>query len=82
MRFSGSFRMRTGAGGWKPDLVFFGESVPKDTVDAVHRHVQESDALLVVGSSLMVCPGYRFTMDGDRAHGELSRSHLRDELKV
>ena len=50
----------------KPDVVFFGESVPKDRVDAVHRHVRESDALLVIGSSLMVYSGYRFAAS---AHG-------------
>ncbi len=50
----------------KPDVVFFGESVPKDRIDAVHRHVQESDALLVIGSSLMIYSGYRFAV---AAHG-------------
>jgi len=62
MRFSSSSKMRTSAGGRKPDLVFFGESVPKDRVDAVHRHVQQSDALLVIGSSLMIYSGYRFAV--------------------
>jgi NAD-dependent SIR2 family protein deacetylase len=46
----------------KPDVVFFGESVPKDRVDRVHQHVEESDALLVIGSSLMVYSGYRFAV--------------------
>lgn len=38
----------------KPDVVFFGDTVPRDKVDFVHRRVQEADSLLVVGSSLQV----------------------------
>jgi NAD-dependent SIR2 family protein deacetylase len=44
----------------KPDVVFFGENVPHDRVDAAARHLDEADAMLVVGSSLMVYSGFRF----------------------
>lgn len=44
----------------KPDVVFFGETVPRDRVDAVRDALGRSDALLVAGSSLMVYSGYRF----------------------
>jgi NAD-dependent SIR2 family protein deacetylase len=44
----------------KPDVVFFGENVPRDRVDAAFRHLDEADAVLVVGSSLMVYSGFRF----------------------
>jgi NAD-dependent SIR2 family protein deacetylase len=44
----------------KPDVVFFGENVPHDRVDAAKRHLDEADAMLVVGSSLMVYSGFRF----------------------
>jgi NAD-dependent SIR2 family protein deacetylase len=44
----------------KPDVVFFGESVPRDRVAAVREALAASDALLVAGSSLMVYSGYRF----------------------
>ncbi len=44
----------------KPDVVFFGENVPRDRVAAVHAHLQQADAVLVVGSSLMVYSGFRF----------------------
>ena len=44
----------------KPDVVFFGESVPRDRVERAMRGVQDADAMLVVGSSLMVYSGYRF----------------------
>lgn len=44
----------------KPAVVFFGESVPADTVQFAMDRVAEADALLVVGSSLTVWSGYRF----------------------
>lgn len=47
----------------KPDVVFFGESVPRSRVDVVRAALARSDALLVAGSSLMVYSGYRFVED-------------------
>jgi NAD-dependent SIR2 family protein deacetylase len=44
----------------KPDVVFFGEHVPRERVQEAHRHLVRSDALLVIGSSLMVWSGFRF----------------------
>jgi NAD-dependent SIR2 family protein deacetylase len=44
----------------KPDVVFFGENVPRDRVDQASRHLDEADGLLIVGSSLMVYSGFRF----------------------
>jgi NAD-dependent SIR2 family protein deacetylase len=44
----------------KPYVVFFGESVPRSRVELACQRLQEADALLVVGSSLMVFSGYRF----------------------
>jgi NAD-dependent SIR2 family protein deacetylase len=43
----------------KPAVVFFGESVPQDKTQKAFEAVDESDALLVVGSSLTVWSGYR-----------------------
>ncbi|WP_416138348.1 NAD-dependent protein deacetylase [Halomonas sp. HK25] len=51
---------RCGSGIWKPDVVFFGDSVPRESVARAFALVEESDALLVVGSSLMVFSGFRF----------------------
>lgn len=51
---------RCGDGIWKPDVVFFGDSVPRETVARAQALLEESDALLVVGSSLMVFSGFRF----------------------
>ena len=47
-------------GTMKPDVVLFGENVPRDRVDAAWRLFEEGDALLVVGSSLTVYSGRRF----------------------
>ncbi|HET7609672.1 MAG TPA: NAD-dependent protein deacetylase [Gammaproteobacteria bacterium] len=44
----------------KPDVVFFGESVPAERVQRAFAALGEADAMLVVGSSLMVYSGFRF----------------------
>jgi NAD-dependent SIR2 family protein deacetylase len=44
----------------KPDIVFFGENVPRDRVDACYALVEDASALLVLGSSLTVMSGLRF----------------------
>ena len=44
----------------KPDVVFFGENVPRLRYEAARAALDASDALLVVGSSLMVYSGFRF----------------------
>ncbi len=50
-----------GCGGiLKPDVVFFGETVPKARVERAYDAVAKARLLLVAGSSLMVFSGYRF----------------------
>jgi NAD-dependent SIR2 family protein deacetylase len=44
----------------KPDIVYFGENVPKDRAAQAYSLVDDADALLVAGSSLTVFSGYRF----------------------
>ena len=51
-----------GAGPLKPDVVFFGETVPRDRVDACFARVEDASCLLVLGSSLTVMSGYRFVL--------------------
>ena len=48
------------AGRLKPDVVFFGESVPKDVVARCFSLVDDAEALVVLGSSLQVMSGLRF----------------------
>lgn len=50
----------------KPDVVFFGESVPRARLAAVDQALSRSDALLVVGSSLVVMSGYRIVRQARR----------------
>jgi NAD-dependent SIR2 family protein deacetylase len=44
----------------KPDVVFFGESVPRERVERCFALVESASALLVLGSSLTVMSGLRF----------------------
>ncbi|MFM7569071.1 MAG: NAD-dependent protein deacetylase [Betaproteobacteria bacterium] len=48
------------SGTLKPDVVFFGESVPTERVRTALSWLDQADAMLVVGSSLMVYSGYRY----------------------
>jgi len=50
----------------KPDVVFFGENVPKSIVQMSMTALRDSDALLVAGSSLMVYSGFRFCRDAQK----------------
>jgi NAD-dependent SIR2 family protein deacetylase len=51
----------------KPDVVFFGESVPAERVRAAMERLAHADAVLVVGTSLMVYSGYRFVQAAARS---------------
>jgi NAD-dependent SIR2 family protein deacetylase len=46
----------------KPDVVFFGESVPRERVQGCFALVERARALLVLGSSLSVMSGRRFVL--------------------
>ncbi len=46
----------------KPDVVFFGGSVPRERVEAAFAVLDAASALLVVGSSLTVFSGFRFVL--------------------
>lgn len=65
----GDFRVVpcAGCGGvLKPDVVFFGESVPPARVEHCRRLVREASSLLVLGSSLTVMSGLRFVRQAAR----------------
>jgi NAD-dependent SIR2 family protein deacetylase len=59
----GSFRVVdcvTCGGVLKPDVVFFGENVPRPRVQACYALVERASSLLVLGSSLTVMSGLRY----------------------
>jgi NAD-dependent SIR2 family protein deacetylase len=60
----------------KPDVVFFGESVPRERVTAALEAVERADAVLVIGSSLMVYSGYRFAHAASKAGKPIAAVNL------
>ncbi|MCR6688860.1 NAD-dependent protein deacetylase [Cellulomonas sp.] len=50
----------------KPDIVYFGELVPRERVERAYAMVDAADALLVAGSSLTVQSGLRFVRHAAR----------------
>jgi NAD-dependent SIR2 family protein deacetylase len=54
------------AGVLKPDVVFFGETVPADRVARSYELLARSRSLLVLGSSLTVMSGHRFVLRAAR----------------
>lgn len=50
----------------KPDVVFYGDNVPRERVARALACVEDAAGLLVVGSSLMVYSGYRFAEHAHR----------------
>jgi NAD-dependent SIR2 family protein deacetylase len=50
----------------KPDVVFFGENVPKPRVQACYALVERAAALVVLGSSLSVMSGFRYVRHAAR----------------
>jgi NAD-dependent SIR2 family protein deacetylase len=51
----------------KPDVVFFGENVPRQRLHDAVEALRASDAMLVAGSSLMVYSGFRFARMANEA---------------
>ncbi|XP_002732103.1 NAD-dependent protein lipoamidase sirtuin-4, mitochondrial-like [Saccoglossus kowalevskii] len=73
----------------KPDVVFFGDNVPRPIVHFVFKKLSECDSVLVIGSSLFVYSGYRFILAASEQKkpvavlniGETRADHLAD-LKI
>ncbi|WP_188586297.1 Sir2 family NAD-dependent protein deacetylase [Gordonia jinhuaensis] len=64
----------------RPDIVYFGETVPADRVARAYRMVDDADAVLVLGSSLTVMSGFRFARrahDNGKALAVVNRGHTR-----
>lgn len=60
----------------KPDVVFYGESVPAARVERAMQCLPNARAVLVVGSSLMVYSGYRFVLAAARANLPIAAVNL------
>jgi len=60
----------------KPDVVFFGERVPADRVEQAFAALEAADAMLVVGSSLMVYSGFRFAQAAAQARKPIAAVNL------
>ncbi|MCW8903705.1 NAD-dependent protein deacetylase [Sedimenticola sp.] len=50
----------------KPDVVFYGEQVPRNRIAAVYDALRQADALLVAGTSLMVFSAFQFIREASR----------------
>lgn len=69
----------------KPDVVYFGESVPPARKEAMAQLQAESTSLLVLGSSLAVMSGYRILLDFVKLElpvALITNGHVRGEQKA
>ncbi|KAE8739781.1 hypothetical protein FOCC_FOCC014707 [Frankliniella occidentalis] len=66
------------AGLLKPDIVFFGDNVPKDRVEEVRNEVKLCDTLLVLGSSLTVFSAYRIVLQAADLHKPIAIVNIGD----
>ena len=60
----------------KPDVVFFGDGVPAERTTRALAHMDSADALLVIGSSLMVYSGFRFCRMAEQAGKPIAALNL------
>ncbi|CAK1590435.1 unnamed protein product [Parnassius mnemosyne] len=56
----------------KPDIVFFGDNVPRHRVERVRGEVSGSDAVFVLGSSLTVYSSYRIILQAKEEKKEVA----------
>lgn len=77
--------LRCGSLALKPDVVYFGESVPAERKERIAALEAESDALLVMGSSLAVMSGYKILLNfvkRDLPVALITNGHVRGEQKA
>lgn len=55
----------------KPDVIFFGEALPEETLREAMRHADRCDLLIVVGSSLVVYPAAGIPFAAEQAGAKL-----------
>ncbi|XP_023943758.2 NAD-dependent protein deacylase Sirt4 [Bicyclus anynana] len=56
----------------KPDIIFFGDNVPKERVEKVRNQVSASDAVFVLGSSLTVYSSYRIILQAKEENKQIA----------
>ncbi|KAJ4965879.1 hypothetical protein NE237_017728 [Protea cynaroides] len=56
----------------KPDVIFFGDNVPKDRADKAMEAAKQCDALLVLGSSLMTMSAFRLVRAAHEAGASIA----------
>lgn len=59
-------------GAMKPDIIFFGDNVPKARVEQIRKQVSNSEAILVLGSSLTVYSSYRIILQAKEENKEVA----------
>lgn len=77
--------LRCGSLALKPDVVYFGESVPVQRKEKITALEESSAALLVMGSSLAVMSGYRILLNfvrRDLPVALVTNGHVRGEEKA
>lgn len=77
--------LRCGSQALKPDVVYFGESVPAQRKNQIGQLEENSTALLVMGSSLAVMSGYRILLNfvqRDLPVALITHGHVRGEEKA
>lgn len=60
----------------KPDVVFFGESIPRARLEKSLDALARADAVLSIGSSLMVYSGYRFVINAHQNNTPVAAINL------
>ena len=55
----------------KPDVIFFGEALPQDTLMKATKAAQECDLMIVIGSSLVVYPAAYIPLYAKRAGAKI-----------
>lgn len=60
------------SGPLKPDIVFFGDNVPKERVEQVRNEVSRSDAVFILGSSLTVYSSYRIVLQAKEENKQVA----------
>ena len=55
----------------KPDVIFFGEALPQETLSRAMREAEECDLMIVIGSSLVVYPAAYVPVQAQQAGADL-----------